>query len=110
MKIRFSRLSKDSYKQVADTLVEHFNKGEYKDIFELYSDAMKHAVPLDQTVQFLTGLKAQAGKMTKRTFIHYEQGAVALYKAEFEKMLSYRATLGHVARYLRGAPKLSAHG
>ena len=47
---------------------------------------MQNALPLDKTKEFLSGLKTQAGKITKRQFVKYEQ-TYALYKTNFERAL-----------------------
>jgi len=80
-----AQAEKDNYKQESATFEKHFNEGEYKAIFEMFNSQMKTAVPLNQATTFLTNLKAQAGKIVKREFIEYENGVVALYKAEFER-------------------------
>ena len=46
---------------------------------------MKQALPIDQTKQFLIGLKSQVGKIDKKEFIGYQQGTYATYKTNFEK-------------------------
>ena len=47
---------------------------------------MQAALPLDKTIDFFTGLKKDAGKITKRAFIKYNQ-TYASYKTNFEKAL-----------------------
>jgi murein DD-endopeptidase MepM/ murein hydrolase activator NlpD len=47
---------------------------------------MQKALPLDKTKEFLEELKNQAGKITKRTFVKYEQ-KYASYKTIFERAL-----------------------
>ena len=45
---------------------------------------MKSALPIEQTTDFLKGLKSQAGKIQKREFVKYEQ-TYASYKTTFER-------------------------
>ncbi|PIQ48153.1 MAG: peptidase M23 [Cytophagales bacterium CG12_big_fil_rev_8_21_14_0_65_40_12] len=83
----FAQAEKEVSKKVATAFEKHFNAGEYNAIFEMFSPEMKTALPLDQTLTFLTNVKAQAGELKSLTFIKYEQGMVALYKAQFDRAL-----------------------
>ena len=47
---------------------------------------MQNALSLNKTKEFLTGLKTQARKITKRQFVKYEQ-SYASYKTNFEKVV-----------------------
>jgi hypothetical protein len=47
---------------------------------------MKTALPIEKTTDFLKGLKKQAGDITKREFVRYEQ-TYASYKTNFERAL-----------------------
>jgi hypothetical protein len=47
---------------------------------------MQKALPIVQTKEFLNGLKQQAGKITNREFVKYEQ-TYASYKTNFERAL-----------------------
>ena len=53
----------------------------------MFDANMQNALPLEKTNEFLTGLKAQAGQITKRQFIKYANGTVAVYKTNFEQAL-----------------------
>ena len=55
-------------------------------IFAMFSDEMQKALPIDKTIEFITGLHTQAGKITSRQFIKY-QASYASYKTNFEKAL-----------------------
>ena len=55
-------------------------------LFLSFSLEMQNALPVDKTKEFLAGLKQQAGKITKREFVKYEQ-TYASYKTNFEKAL-----------------------
>ena len=82
----FSQTEKPSYKTVANTFEQHYNKGNYDSIFNIFSPEMQKALPIDKTNEFLSQLKTQAGKITQREFIKYE-ASYACYKTIFEKAL-----------------------
>ncbi len=73
-------------KKASDTFEKHYNAEAYESVFAMFSSQMKEALPLSNTTQFLTNLRAQAGKITQREFIKYENGTVALYKTSFENV------------------------
>lgn len=77
---------KNSYKIVADRFELNYNAGNYDSIFSSFSPEMQKALPIDRTREFLAGLKKQAGNITKREFVKYEQ-SYASYKTSFEKAL-----------------------
>lgn len=74
-----------TYKTVADNFESQYNSSHYDSIFAMFSPEMKRALPLDKTTDFLTGLQSQAGKITKRQFVRYENGTYASYKTNFER-------------------------
>lgn len=71
-------------KTATDSFIAQYNAGNYKSIFASFSSDMKAALPIDQTILFLSGLQLQAGKILSREFLKYEQTS-ALYKTKFEK-------------------------
>lgn len=71
-------------KKTGDSFQKHYNAEAFESVFAMFSAQMKEALPLSNTTEFLTNLRAQAGKITKREFIKYENGTVALYKTNFE--------------------------
>lgn len=75
----------EASKTAATAFDKHYNASAFDSVFAMFSGTMKTALPLSNIKQFLTGLKAQAGKINKREFVRYEQGRVALYKTDFEK-------------------------
>lgn len=75
-----------TYNAVAESFVVNYNTDKFDAIFSSFSSEMQKALPIDQTKEFLTGLKQQAGKITKREFVKYEQ-TYASYKTNFEKAL-----------------------
>lgn len=81
----FTQAEKSNYKIVADDFETQYNKGNYDSIFTMFSPEMQKALPIDQTNQFLAGLKAQAGKIAKRQFVKYKNGTYAFYKTNFKK-------------------------
>lgn len=84
--IAFGQSEKPMYKTVADSFEYNYNAENFDAIFSNFSTEMQSALPLDQTKEFLIGLKQQAGKITKRQFVKYEQG-YASYKTNFENAL-----------------------
>jgi murein DD-endopeptidase MepM/ murein hydrolase activator NlpD len=81
-----AQTEKPSYKPVADKFETNYNNNNYDSIFAQFSPGMQDALPIDKTIQFLQELKAQAGQITKRQFIKYEQ-TYASYKTNFERAL-----------------------
>ncbi len=84
--IAFGQPVKTMYKTVADSFEYNYNAENFDAIFSSFSTEMQNALPLDQTKEFLIGLKQQAGKITKRQFVKYEQ-TYASYKTNFENAL-----------------------
>lgn len=78
---------KEIYKTTADKFETFYNAEKYDSIFAIFSTEMQNALPLDKTKDFFTGLKSQAGNITKRQFYKYENGTYALYKTNFERAL-----------------------
>lgn len=85
--IAFAQTEKATYKVAAEKFEKNFNADRFDTIFSMFSDDMKKAVPLNKITEFLTNLKSQAGKITNREFVKYENGSVALYKTNFERAL-----------------------
>jgi CubicO group peptidase (beta-lactamase class C family) len=77
----------DPYSRAADFFLLNFNTGKYDLIFENFSQEMKKAVPLENTKQFLTDVRNQAGKIEGLEFLNFQQGTYAAYKTSFEKSL-----------------------
>lgn len=71
-------------KKVAATFEENFNKNDFEAVFEMFSNEMKKAVPIIALNNYLTNLKGEAGKITKREFVKYQNGSVAFYKTTLE--------------------------
>lgn len=86
MKFAFAQTEKIANKTVADSFEMNYNAENFDAIFSSFSSEMQNALPLDKTKQFLTGLKTQAGKITNRQFVKYEQ-TYASYKTNFERAL-----------------------
>jgi CubicO group peptidase (beta-lactamase class C family) len=77
----------DPYSRAANFFLLNFNTGKYDLIFESFSQEMKKAVPLENTKQFLTDVRNQAGKIDGLEFLNFQQGTYAAYKTSFEKSL-----------------------
>ena len=82
----FSQAEQPSYKTVADSFEINYNAGNFEAVFASFSPEMQAALPIEKTKAFLTGLTQQAGKITKRAFVKYEQ-TYAAYKTNFERAL-----------------------
>ena len=85
--LTFAQSETAASKMVADEFEKNYNADNFEVIFSMFSSDMKTAVPLNKLTEFLTGLKSQAGNITKREFVTYENGGVALYKTNFERAL-----------------------
>ena len=74
----------EKYKIAIENFQTNYNAGKYDEIFNCFSPEMQQALPLDNTIQFLSGLKSQAGKIENKEFIN-TQGTAAIYKTKFER-------------------------
>lgn len=83
----FGQVEKESYKEVSAKFEALYNADKYQNIFNLFSPEMKAALPIEKTINFLKGLKSQAGKIKSCEFIKYEKGVYASYKSKFERAL-----------------------
>jgi murein DD-endopeptidase MepM/ murein hydrolase activator NlpD len=82
----FGQTEKAISKTVAENFEKYYNSDSFEAIYDMYDSEMQKALPLDKTIDFLTGLKTQVGKITKREFVKYEQ-TYASYKTNFERAL-----------------------
>ena len=82
----FGQTEKATNKTVAENFEKNYNSDSFEAIFNMFDLGMQKALPLDKTIDFLTGLKTQAGKITKKEFVKYEQ-TYATYKTNFERAL-----------------------
>lgn len=82
--LSFGQTETETAKKVSAEFEKYFNSDEYQKIFDLFAPEMKSALPIEQTTDFLKGLKSQAGKIQKREFAKYEQ-TYASYKTTFER-------------------------
>jgi Peptidase family M23/Protein of unknown function (DUF3887) len=83
----FAQTETAAYKTVADKFEMNYNAGSYDSIFSMFDGNMQNALPLEKTIDFLSGLKEQAGQIKKKQFTKYVNGTVAVYKTNFEKAL-----------------------
>ena len=74
-------------KAAADNFEKSYNADDLNGVFNLFADVMQKALPIDQTKEFLNGLKTNGGKITQREFIKYNNGTYAAYKTKFERAL-----------------------
>lgn len=82
----FAQTEKLANKVVAEAFEKNYNADNYDAIFSSFATVLQNALPQDKTIEFLTGLKSQAGKITKREFVKYVQ-SYASYKTNFERAL-----------------------
>lgn len=82
----FGQTEKATYKTVADDFEKNYNADNFDAIFANFSTEMQKALPIEQSKEFFSKLKQQAGKITKREFVNYEQ-TYASYKTNFERAL-----------------------
>ena len=75
-----------NYKIAIDNFQTDFNSEKYDSIFKDFSTEMKSALPLENTRQFLKGLKTQVGKILEKEFVNDENGTEAIYKTQFEEL------------------------
>jgi len=85
--LTFAQTETATSKMVAEEFEKNYNANNFETIFSMFSSDMKIAVPLNKITDFLTNLKSQAGNITKREFVRYQNGSVALYKTNFERTL-----------------------
>jgi hypothetical protein len=81
----FAQIESAASKAVADKFEKHYNEGAYDSVFNMFSTSMQGFLPVNKTNEFFTALQAQAGKITKREFVKYDQGTYAQYKTKFER-------------------------
>jgi CubicO group peptidase (beta-lactamase class C family) len=81
----FGQNEKAENKVTTANFIINYNKGNYNEIFMMFDEVMKETLPLDKTTEFLKSLKTQAGNITDREFVTYENGTYAVYKATFER-------------------------
>jgi len=84
--VAFAQSEKLDYKSIADAFEKYYNAENYDAIFSSFAPVMQKGLPHDKTIEFLTTLKSQAGKITKRAFVKYEQ-SYASYLTNFERAL-----------------------
>ena len=82
----FGQTEKATDKIIAENFERNYNSDSFEAIFNMFNIEMQKGLQLDKTIDFLTGLKTQAGKITKRAFVKYDQN-YAIYKTNFERAL-----------------------
>lgn len=83
----FGQIEKINNQTIAGNFEKNYNAGNFDAIFSMFGSEMQNALPLDKTKEFLTNLKSQAGQITKRQFVKYQNGTYASYKTKFERAL-----------------------
>ena len=81
----FGQIETPDSKKLSALFEQYYNADEYQKLFDLFSQHLKKALPIEKTTNFTKKLKDQAGKIKNRTFVKYEQGSFAAYKTTFER-------------------------
>ena len=81
--LSFAQTEKVNDKKAAANFERKFNSGDFSGIFDLFSIDMREALPKNETNEFLTNLKKQAGPIKAREFRKYVEGTFASYKTTF---------------------------
>jgi CubicO group peptidase (beta-lactamase class C family) len=82
--ISFSQSEK--YNDAFALFKTHFNTNEFEQIFNAFSPEMQQALVLEDTKQFLNGLKSLAGNLNSGELIKVDDSGFALYKSNFEQV------------------------
>ena len=72
-------------KKTALEFETNYNSEKYQEIFSMFSENMKEALPKEQAIGFFKQLMEMAGVIEDRQFVKYDNGTYALYKTKFEK-------------------------
>ena len=83
--ISFAQTEKLTSKTVAESFVKNYNLNNYEMIFSMFAGAMQNHMPIKKTIEYFSDLKAEAGNITNREFVKYENGSSASYKTTFER-------------------------
>lgn len=86
LNVTFGQAEKTTNKRVAESFETNYNSDNFDAIFSSFSAEMQQILPIEKTRDFLSGLKTEAGKITKRQFEKYDQ-SYASYKTNFERAL-----------------------
>lgn len=74
----------EKYDEIANNFKQEYNNSNYEKIFNLFSPEMKSALPLDQTIHFLSRLYSQARKIKHLNREGFQNISYAKFKTEFE--------------------------
>lgn len=75
----------EKYKTGFEQFKNDYNSGAFQNIFDLFSEDMQKALPLEKSNQFFGGIQTQAGKITSYEFQKMPAENTASYKTTFEK-------------------------
>lgn len=88
-----ANIESSNYNLASSKFVEYYNKDQYKDIFEMFTDEMKNALPLESTSKFFTAVKEAKGNIISKEYIRRNAVGV-IYKLTFERAVcSLKLTL-----------------
>lgn len=74
----------ENYSTAINNFQNQYNSDQYDAVFKSFSADMQKALPMENTKQFLSGLKSQAGKITSKKLTTQDESTV-IYKTDFEK-------------------------
>jgi len=83
--LSFGQTGKSTNEIIAGNFVKQYNSDNFTAIFSMFAPVMQEALPIEKTIEFLKGLKSQAGDITKRELIKFENKTYASYKTTFER-------------------------
>lgn len=81
----FICVAQDNYKQVMSLFTEHYNKGQYQEVFDLFDPEMQKALPIDKTQEFLQTLHMQVGNIQKFEIEQKGQYSYMEFKTDCER-------------------------
>ena len=81
----FGQTENAKYISVLSNFESKYRESNYEGIFNMFSDEMKKALPLPNTLSYFENLKAELGLIQKREFVNYVKGTFASYKTTFDK-------------------------
>ena len=80
----FAQTEGENYKKISLDFESLYNEDRYEEIFMLFNEDTKKALPLENTKAILGSLKKQLGKIVKREFYEMKDVTYASYKTNFE--------------------------
>lgn len=79
----FAYAQHEAHDRVLANIREHYNNADYDYIYQLLTEDMQKAMPLEKMTTFFTGLKSNSGELLKTSFVKYNApvaGYVGFFK------------------------------